>query len=221
VSKQGDPLPTGVHSWLSTWAVDPSQAAVDVAWKMTRGTPILGTSLPAESSDSPAEKKHVAELFEAYNRDGIIAPTVDAGFVELARERRKRDPVRFFLKLPVRRAYELWIAPVPEWEMPIQAPSLGLPAERDRLGPLTRRTLLFALIGLVIALAWRTSRPLAALAVIAALARTVAIAFVVPGGTQRYTFELLPLLFVLAALALVGPAELLVRRLRQTAASDR
>jgi hypothetical protein len=217
VTNLGDPLPTGVQAWLRTWAVDP-RAAADVSWKMTRSTPIQAGALPPEAFDSKAERARVTALLDEYDREGLIGPAVDEGFAEVARARRQRDPFRFFLQLPVHRAYELWITPVPEWEMPMTAPSLGLPASRERLSPLNRRTLVFALVGLLLALALPRTRPIAALAVIAALARTVAVAFVVPGGTQRYTFELLPLLLVLAALALVGPAELLYRRLRPSRA---
>ena len=126
VSKMGDPLPTGVQAWLSTWAVEPEAATVDIAWKMTRGTPVYAATLPNEAFDSPEEQKRVNALFEQYSREGLIGPAVDAGFRALAKERRARDPVRFFVKLPLRRAEVLWMRAVPDWEMPIASPTLAL-----------------------------------------------------------------------------------------------
>ena len=37
-----------------------------------------------------------------------MTPEIDAGFTELARERIKRSPIRYYLKLPVKRAKNLW-----------------------------------------------------------------------------------------------------------------
>jgi len=219
VTKQGDPLPTGVQTWLLTWATSPQQAA-EIAWKVTKSNPIPGFAVPPEACDSPEERKRLAVLFDQYNAEGLIAPAVDEGFEKIARERRQRDPVRFFLKLPLRRVKELWAVPVPDWEMPIQAPSLGLPDQRDRLAPLNVRTLILAGIGLLLAFALPRGRPLVALFLTAAIGRTIALAFIVPGGTQRYMFELLPMALVFAALALLGPAELLYRKLRGMPPTD-
>jgi hypothetical protein len=119
VTRQGDPLPTGAQAWLRTWAVDPQQAA-GLAWPMTRGTVIVNAMVPAEASDSPQERERALKLFDAYNRAGMVTPSVDEGFRALAAERRGRDRVRYFVTLPLRRLGPLWLQPVPEWEMPIQ-----------------------------------------------------------------------------------------------------
>lgn len=208
VTKNGDPLPTGVQRWLLTWAIDPREAA-DVAWKMTKSNPVLASQLPAAAADSAAERKRLGELFDAYNRAGYITHEVDAGFVKLARERRERDPLRYYGTLPLRRARELWWNPVPDWEMPAQAPSVGIPEARAQLVPLTHRMLLFAALGLLVALlvGGGAGRRLVALVLLAAAVRTVVVVFVVAGGTQRYVVELVPSLLALGALGVAGPLE--------------
>src|SRR6185369_2829343 len=132
------------QAWLRTWAVDPQNAA-DVAWKMTRGTPIWSPSIPLGAFDSPDERRRVGELFDRYDREGLIGPEVDEGFAAVASERRARDPIRYYVTLPLHRAVELWWNPVPEWELPCAAPSLHLPEGRGGLEPHTRRGLLLAI----------------------------------------------------------------------------
>ncbi len=212
VSKQGDPMPTGAQAWLRTWAVDPEQAK-SIAWPMTRGGTIFASQIPADAYDSLDERQRISKIIDRYNRAGMVTEEVDAGLRALAAERRARDRARYFVKLPVARLARLWLEPVPEWEMPIQSKVLRLPEQRAQLAPLTVRTLGLALIGLAIAAALRRGRPLAVLALVAAAARSLAIAFAVAGGTQRYTLELLPIELALAAIALAAPAELVLRRL--------
>lgn len=212
VNRFGDPLPTGVQRWLLTWAVEPREAA-DVAWRMTRATPLSAAALPAAAVDSPAERQRVGDLLEAYNRAGAITAAVDRGFEALAGERRTRSWRRYYLTLPWQRARELWWKPVPEWEMPAQSATLGLPEDRDRLRILGHRALFLAAVGLLIVPLWSgAGRTLALLLALAALLRTVAVVFLVAGGTQRYVVELLPLLLVLTAVALLAPVELAIRR---------
>ena len=88
------------------------------------------------------EKSSRVPRYTSYPTAPQFGPAVDAGFRALAKERRARDPVRFFVKLPLRRAEVLWMRAVPDWEMPIVSPTLALPERRDGLVPLTRRTLL-------------------------------------------------------------------------------
>ena len=211
VKKTGDPLPTGVHAWLRTWAVDPEAATVQVAWKMTRGDVIIAERLPREASDSPAERKQLVKLFTDYNAHGITR-TVDAGFRELAAERTRREPYRTFIQLPLARAWVLWSSPVPEWELPCLSPTLRLPAERPALAQVNARTIVLALLGLSLLSLLADGRRLVLLAVTAIVARSLLVAWVVPGGTQRYLFELLPMVLVLAAAALAGVPELAFRR---------
>ena len=216
VTNLGDPLPMGPQAWLATWAVLPEHAARDVGWKMTRGTPLYAAALPPEASDSPEEKKRLDALLTAYDAAGLITPAVDEGFRELARDRVRAHPIRHFVILPLRRVRHLWFDAVPQWEMPFESPTLGLPAGRPALETLSHRTLALAALGLLM-LAFvpllHAGRPLAALAFAAALFRTIAIVLIVPGGTQRYVFELVPMMLVLSGFALFAPAELLLRRL--------
>ena len=208
VNRDGDPLPTGVQRWLSTWAVEP-RAAADVAWKMTRATPLSVSALPADATDSPAERQRVGALLDAYDRAGAITAAVDQGFAQLASERIARDRLRYLVRLPLRRAREMWWNPVPDWELPATSRTLGLPEGRAQLQTLGHRTVIVAALGVLLLLLRRAGpgRALAALVLVTALARTTAVVFVVAGGTQRYLVELWPLLLCCAAVALLAPLE--------------
>jgi hypothetical protein len=215
VTKQGDALPTGVQSWARTWVVDAHEASL-IAWPLTKGQVVPPTALVPSSYDSPKERAALVKLVDEYNKSLWITPSVNEGFLALARERRANDRFRYFVTLPLKRAKAMWMEPVPDWEMPATSKTLALPELRGDWERLGRRTLLLALAGLLVACAFRRGRPLALLAAIAAGARTVAISFAVAGGTQRYLLELLPLVLVLAAIGLAGPAELILRRLSGT-----
>lgn len=213
VMKSGDPLPTGPQAWLRSWVVEPEDAA-HIAWRVVRGESLSGAVLPPDAWDTADEKARVLKLFDDYGRGGNrLTPSIDQRFTDEARARRARDPGRYWVKLPLKRAKRLWLDPVPDWEMPAAFWPNREPLSRLGWHRLNHRTVALALVGLAVLVVFRRGRPLAALAATAAVTRTVAIVFVVPGGTQRYLFELLPLLLVLAAIALAGPAELILRRL--------
>jgi 4-amino-4-deoxy-L-arabinose transferase-like glycosyltransferase len=216
VTKAGDPLTTGPQAWLRTWVVDPEEAA-HVAWSVTRSDALWSGYLTIDAWDTVDEKLRMLALFDDWSRVRLLTPELDRRFTDEARARRARDPWRYWIQLPWKRAKKLWLEPVPEWELPAAIRPAPEPKERLVWPRLHKRSVKLALAGLIVLLLFRRGRPLAALAATAAAARTVAIVFVVPGGTQRYLFEIIPLLLVLAAVALVGPAELILRRLSQPA----
>ena len=209
----GDPLPGGVPAWLYTWSVDSHDSAL-IAWPMAKKQPIY--VVPPASVDSPEEEKRVAALLVEYSRTGLLTPALDDKFRALATERRRRAPLRFYLGLPLRRLADLWYHPVPDWEMPATSATLRLPEQRAWLAGLNHRSLAFSLVGLLFLFSLplpRQARAFATLVLVTAVVRSAVLAFAVPIWTQRYTFELLPALLVLAACALTVPAELCARRL--------
>ncbi len=212
VNRQGEPLPTGTQEWLRTWVADPFPI-VSIAWGMAYGRWVSLSDVPAYAYDSPEERRRVDRIMNDYNRSRTITPAIDQALRELATERCTRRPLDCWVRLPWQRAKRLWLDPPPEWEIPVESPTFGLPQGRAAWIPLHHHTLVLATAGFLLLLFLSRGRAFAVLVATAALVRTVAVVYLVPGGTLRYLIELYPLLLVLVAVALISPAELIWRRL--------
>jgi 4-amino-4-deoxy-L-arabinose transferase-like glycosyltransferase len=202
----GTPLGEGVFDWSRTWSWSaPGQSFFEVmiVWKRPLQIERPGVIVPAMYDDE-REHQRVVALFRRYNAE-LMSPAVDAEFEALARERRARFPFRTFVTLPLGRIARLWPS-VPEAELPIRVPWLGLPTARPALLAVDCALYALALVG-ALGL-WRRGagslerRTLAVLGV-ALVTRVALYGFAIPASTnQRYLAEVFPLLLALAACAL-------------------
>ncbi len=67
--------------------------------------------LPSRAFDSPSEREQTARLLEDYNRTLHVTPDLDAKFEILAAERVRRDPLRYYVWLPLLRIADMWLRP--------------------------------------------------------------------------------------------------------------
>ena len=79
-------------------------------WKLP-SQPIDVKNLPSYAVDSPEEISRVASLLDRYNRARDMTRSLDLEFVELARERVKRHPIRTYVWIPIERAAAMWFTP--------------------------------------------------------------------------------------------------------------
>lgn len=110
----------GYGDWVRTWITRPRDVEFFI-WPMEERT-IDPAGLPPGACDSPAEQQRVAELFSCYNRGvdpgaapdavsentAVLSRALDVEFERLARERIGAHPLRCYLALPLRRAWNLW-----------------------------------------------------------------------------------------------------------------
>jgi hypothetical protein len=213
----------GYARWVRTWIdhpryVPPALFTVDLA-------PIRMEQLPASAFDSEAERSRVAALLAQYNTPppdadpdengqlppGGMTPAIDAGFAQLARERIRAHPFRYYVSLPVRRALTLWfdthsdfypfagfVFPTSAWDPELQQ-QVWLP--------------LFAcLVGAWTIAAWsgawqlarhRDTRLWLALVALLVLPRLVLLAGL-ENPEPRYTVEFFPFVSALAAIGVGG-----------------
>ena len=109
LAEPGDYVPLGFTEWTRTWMWRFRDVYL-VPWK--EGTdPILLETLPASAFDSEQERRRVAALLDRYNDTTTIDPAMDEEFLEIARERTARHPLRTYLKIPLLRALALWFTP--------------------------------------------------------------------------------------------------------------
>lgn len=110
----------GYADWVRTWITRPRDVEFFV-WPVEEKV-IDPAGLPPGACDSADERRRVAELFSWYNRGvdpgappdavsentAVLSRAIDAEFARLARERIAAHPIRYYVWLPVRRAWNLW-----------------------------------------------------------------------------------------------------------------
>jgi 4-amino-4-deoxy-L-arabinose transferase-like glycosyltransferase len=203
-AQDGQPLPTGAMQWMRTWctaAPGESYLSVHFVFRRPFSSRTRGVLLPA-MYDSEEERLRLAALLDRAGRLGLV-PEVDREFVELARERWRRAPLRTLVVLPARRLVQLWSPPLPG-ELPWRIPSLGLSDRHWGFGVWDKILYVLAMLGVLVLLRCG-DRHLTAVLTCAVAARSLLHSFAVPNFVnQRYLVEAFPLLIVLAAVGLVA-----------------
>lgn len=219
VAQDGRPLPTGMMRWFDSWSsASPGESYVllPLAYNMPLDPQRPGLLQPTMYDDE-AERQRIIEIYKRYNRERL-SPEVDGMLRALAADRRKKDPVRALLGLPLRRIAAMW-KPLPEYELPVRSALLKLPALRARYARFEQGLLLAALLG-AIGLCWqagpgrRGHRLLVAAVALMAVTRSVVICSIHPFPVQRYLAEIFPAILALCGYAISRGIALFSARLR-------
>ncbi len=105
----GEFVPHGFERWQNTWLADYASVE-EIAFRMD-GEPLPFDRLPNRAFDNDDERRRTETLFAEYNDSLQITPELDARFAELAGERIRRHPLRYYMMLPLARAFDLWLRP--------------------------------------------------------------------------------------------------------------
>ena len=195
-------LPGYVH-WTKTWLVEYVSSG-DVYWKGD-SDPIDIRLLPSRAFDSAEEYRQTGQLILDYNEVCTITPEIDARFADLARQRIRSHPFRYYVGLPLARVADMWLRPRTElisdalpvrwWEWR-QHPAGSLIA--FSYGLLNAALLALAVVGFL-------SRrvPFAAMMGVYLVFRCLLLA-TMENAEPRYTLECFPIVLIAAALAVAG-----------------
>lgn len=195
-------VPHGFQRWVRTWIADYS--SVEDVWFKVSGSEVRTADLPPRAWDSEDERTRLDDLFQRYVDNGnAVSPEIDAAFNELAHERIRRHPLRYYVELPLLRAADLWLRPRTEM-LPID-PHWWRLREDDppqfwsavALGAIN----LFYVLAALVALRKGQVR-YAALFLAFALLRTAFLAWM-PNPEPRYALECYPALLAMAGAAFV------------------
>ena len=154
-------------------------------------------NLPARAMDNPAQYQETHRLLQDYNAITTLTPEIDARFAQLAQERIRAHPFRYYVTLPLLRLADMWLRPRVEtlnvhlrWWQYAQHPA------ETRLalfyGALNLAYLVAAFLG---ALRW----PRMAGAMVALILLRSLLLATLEAPEPRYTLECFPLVMVLAA----------------------
>ncbi len=187
----------GFIRWVRSLSADFTSTS-EIYWNGNSDVIDLAT-LPARAFDNAAQYEQTKRLLLDYNAVTTLTPEIDARFDQLAVERIRAHPVRYYLELPLLRLADMWLRPRVEtfvtqlrWWQYAQHP-----AE-------TRFALFYGALNLaylVAALAGVPRRPPLTGAMVAYLVVRSLLLATIEAPETRYTLECFPVLFVLAAAA--------------------
>jgi hypothetical protein len=198
----------GFVRWVRSLAVD-FTATNEIYWNGNSDRIDPG-NLPPRAYDNAAQYQETQRILERYNATTTLTPELDAGFAQLAAERARAHPVRYYLGLPLLRLADMWLRPRVEtlnvplrWWQYAQHPA----ATRVAIvyGALNLAYLVAAFCG---ALRW----PRLAGSMVWLIALRSLLLATLEAPEPRYTLECFPLLMVLAAVGFAGCGETESRR---------
>jgi hypothetical protein len=201
-----------MERWMRSWATGaPGEAYLMllVSYSLPLDPNRSGVLMPSMYDDA-AERARVAALFQEYNSTRLT-PALDAEFDRLASDRVRRAPLRYYLGLPLARAFTEW-HPMPEYELPVKVPWLGLPRLRAVYGGLEWMLFALALAGGVV-LYRRGERVLVGVVGLAIAVRTALPAITHPFPVERYLVEAFPALLLLSGAGADALSGRLLRRI--------
>lgn len=192
---------SGWNKWVQTWCVE-FTSTYEVYWNVG-SAPLNLSDLPAMAIDTPGEYARTAALYQTYNATLAMTPQLDAQFGQLAAQRIARHPLRDIIVVPMLRLADMWLRPRTEmlwielrwWQYQHHK------AETVFAWSYAALNLVYVLTAL-----WGLTRrvPYASLMVAYIVLRCLLL-LTLEYSEPRYTLECFPMLFILAAAALVHP----------------
>ena len=108
-NEQNEFVPAGFNRWVKTWIAD--YASVEEIYWPVPGDTVDAAKLPGRAFDSPEQRRETEQLFTEYNDKLYISPELDARFAELAAQRIRSHPLRYYFFLPTLRIADMWLRP--------------------------------------------------------------------------------------------------------------
>jgi 4-amino-4-deoxy-L-arabinose transferase-like glycosyltransferase len=102
-------VPSGYDTWVRTWIAD-YVSTEEVYWQVP-GEDVDLQSLPSRAFDSAQQREQTQAIFNDYQKTHFVGPDLDARFGELANERIRQHPLRYYIGLPMFRIADMWVRP--------------------------------------------------------------------------------------------------------------
>jgi len=102
-------VPRGFNRWVKTWIID--YASVEEIYWNVPGDKVDPAKLPARAIENPTERDATLAAIADYNDSQDITPEIDSRFGQLATDRIRAHPIRYYLVLPVLRIADMWLRP--------------------------------------------------------------------------------------------------------------
>ncbi len=102
-------VPDGFDKWAKTWSAD-YVSTEEVYWEVP-GDKVDLSLLPSRAFDSADERQRTQAIFNDYSNVLVINPELNARLMDLANERIRRNPLRYYVWLPALRIADMWLRP--------------------------------------------------------------------------------------------------------------
>jgi hypothetical protein len=185
----------GFVRWVKTFAADFATTS-EIYWNGNSDRIDPGT-LPSRAIDNAAQDRETQHLLRDYNDITTLTPEIDVRFDQLAQERIRANPFRYYVTLPLLRLANMWLRPRVEtlnghlrWWQYSQHPAETRMA--IFYGVLNSAYLVAAFLGM---LRW----PRMAGAMVGLIVVRCLLLATLETPESRYTLQCFPLLFVFAA----------------------
>ncbi len=188
----------GFVRWIKTLTAD-FTTTNEIYWNGNSDR-IDPADLPARAYDNAAQYRETQRILEQYNATTTLTPELDDAFAQLAAERVRAHPLRYYVGLPLLRLTDMWLRPRVEtlnvplrWWQYAQHPA----ATRVAIfyGALNLAYLVAAFLGI---LRW----PRLAGAMVGLIVLRSLLLATLEAPEPRYTLECFPVLIVLAAVGI-------------------
>jgi 4-amino-4-deoxy-L-arabinose transferase-like glycosyltransferase len=108
-NEQDEGVPYGFNRWVKTWIAE--YASVEEIYWPVPDEQIDPAKLPDRAFDSFEQKQATLDVIAAYNEDLAVSPEIDSQFANIAAERVRAHPVRYYIQLPLLRIADMWLRP--------------------------------------------------------------------------------------------------------------
>jgi 4-amino-4-deoxy-L-arabinose transferase-like glycosyltransferase len=195
-------VPAGYDRWVRTWIVD-FVSTDEIYWDIP-GDRIDLHLLPSRAFDSAEQRETTEAIFRDYDKILFVNPELSVRFGQLAEERIRSHPLRYYVGLPMLRIVDMWGRPRTEmlpvtsrwweyWEDPVDFRIAAL------WGGLNLLFLFAAVMGVV-----RGPRPLYLGLMLSFLILRSAFLGSLENPEPRYTLECYPVVLVLGGAWMSG-----------------
>lgn len=188
----------GFVRWIRTLAADFTTTS-EIYWNGNSDR-IDPANLPERAYDNATQYQQTQRLLEQYNTITTLTPEIDAAFGQLAVERIRAHPIRYYLGLPLLRLADMWLRPRVE--------TLNVPLRWWQYAQHPAQTLVAIFYGVLnlaylVAAFWGALRwPRMAGSMVAMIAVRSLLLATLEAPEPRYTLECFPILIVFAAVAI-------------------
>jgi len=102
-------VPSGFDRWVRTWMVDYASTE-EIYWQIP-GSDVDPSLLPSRAIDNPQEQEQTQAIFDEYAKSHFVGPELNDRFAQLAQQRIRRHPLRYYVWLPSLRIADMWLRP--------------------------------------------------------------------------------------------------------------
>jgi hypothetical protein len=102
-------VPSGFDRWVRTWMVD-YVSTEEIYWQIP-GSDVDPSLLPSRAIDNPQEREQTQAIFDEYAKSHFVGPELNDRFAQLAQQRIRRHPLRYYVWLPALRIADMWLRP--------------------------------------------------------------------------------------------------------------